>query len=156
MFTNESLYYKKYKNENQRSLFSSKIRLEGIGHIPIVIDSIEKELSLAVSSKINDNYRKFGLEISLHMDTPLSELSNIIKTKMIENNTNIPFDLYLEKNLTPLSENSHLDIGSFYKQYRDPNDKILYILIKHKITIYQNLLNNIKNLSTYFFKYIYN
>lgn len=157
MFKNESLNYKKYNNEHKRSLFSSKIRLEGIGHIPIVVDSIEKELSLSISTKnTTGTCIKHGLEISLHMDSTVSDLINIIKTKMIENNTNILFDLCLENNSIPLYENSEVDLGSLYKKYRDQNDNILYILIKHKVPIYQNILHNIKNIFSYFSKYIYN
>lgn len=157
MFKNESLNYKKYNSEHERSLFSSKIRLEGIGHIPIVVDSIEKDLSLSISTKnIRGTCIKHGLEISLHMDSTVSDLIKIIKTKMIENNTNILFDLYLENNFIPIYENSQIDLGSLYKKYRDPNDKILYILIKHKVSVYQNILDKIGNIVSYFSKYIYN
>jgi hypothetical protein len=157
MYENESINYKKYKNESIRSNFASKIRLQGIGHIPIVIDSIDKELSTAISSKHTEStYIKYGLELSLHMDNTISDIINIIKEKMIENNTNILFDLYLEDNSIPIYENSDTDLGSLYKKHRNPNDKILYILIKHKITIYQNILYNINNIFSYFSKYIYN
>lgn len=156
MFDNESLYYKKYKSESRRSLFSSQIRSKGIGHIPIVIDSIEKELRLSISSKHNNSYVKYGLEISLHMDSTVSDLINIIKAKMLENNTNILFDLYLEQESIPIYENSQNDLGSLYKKYRDPNDNILYILIKQKVPIYKNIFHNIHSILTYFSKYIYN
>jgi hypothetical protein len=152
---NELLNYKKYKSEIRRTLFSSQIRSKGVGHIPIVIDSIEKDLSLSISSKNDNTYIKYGLELSLHMDSTISDLISIIKNKMTENNTNILFDLYLENNSIPIYENSDIDLGSLYKKYRDPNDNILYILIKQKIPMYQNILYNIHNIFSYFSKYIY-
>lgn len=157
----EFLNYKKYKSENQRVTFSSKIRSLGIGHIPIVIDSINKELSLAISTKdnTNTNYIKYGLEISIHMDSNILNIINIINEKMSANNTIIPFDLYIETNSDEnflINEKSVLNLGDLYKIYKNKEDNILYFLIQPKITLYENLLLSIQNIYNYIFKKILN
>lgn len=135
------LNYKNYKSESQRNLFSSKIRGSGIDHIPIVVDSPNKNLASAISTKTaNYTYEKYGLEISLHSECNIFDLINIIKQKMIENDNIIPFDLYLENDIYPMNENSNIDFCFLYKKYRNVSDNILYFIIQPKISIFEKIL----------------
>lgn len=140
------LNYKNYKSESQRNIFSSKIRCAGIDHIPIVVDSMDKNLASAISTKTpNYTFEKYGLEISLHSESTVSDLINIIKQKMIDNDNIIQFDLYLENDIYPIYDNSIIDFCFLYKKYRNESDNILYFIIKPKISIFERFLLYIKS-----------
>ena len=140
------LNYKNYKSENQRTLFSSKIRNAGIDHIPIVVDSPNKNLASAISTKTaNYTFEKYGLEISLHSESNIRHLINIIKQKMIDNDNIIPFDLYLENDVYPINENINIDFCFLYKKYRNVSDNILYFIIQPKITMSERILLYVKS-----------
>lgn len=148
------LNYQNYKSENQRNLFSSKIRSAGIDHIPIVVDSTDKKLALAISTiKSNTIFEKYALEISLHSDSNFLDLINIIKEKMLKNNNYIPFDIYLENDMYPIHENSIVDFGFLYKKYRNQSDNILYFIIKPQLSFFNKSILYLKTLYVNYFQF---
>ena len=72
----EFVNYRKITNEHERVHFSNKIRKEGVGNIPIVIDSVDKELTLLLAKHdpIFPRNIRFGFEIFLHMDHTVKDL----------------------------------------------------------------------------------
>ena len=70
-----SLYGKDFINYRRntgivdRQRFSNKIRKSGMGLIPIVIDSVNSEISAILAGGINsERYKRHGKEYTIHMD----------------------------------------------------------------------------------------
>ena len=80
----EFVNYRKLTNEDERITFSDKIRKKGVGNIPVVIDSVEKDLSLLLAKHdpIFPRNIRFGFELDLHMDIKVYQLIDIIKNEM--------------------------------------------------------------------------
>jgi hypothetical protein len=150
----EFVNYRKITNENERVNFSNKIRKKGVGNIPIVIDSVDKELTLLLAKHdpIFSRNIRYGFEIVLHMDQTVEDLINLIKEEMNKKKdivkTNISID-FLNISLG-LEDGSIIDtkedLGTIYKKYRNSDDKILYILITKETSIYGYIMSIIKYL----------
>jgi len=146
--------YRKITNENERVNFSNKIRKEGVGNIPIVIDSVDKELTLLLAKHdpVFSRNIRYGFEVVLHMDQTIDDLITIIKEEMnkkkdiVKINGSIDFlniSLGLEDgNIINIKD----DLGTIYKKYRNPDDKILYILITKESSIYGYIMSIIRYL----------
>lgn len=145
--------YRKTTLKSERLSFSDKIRKQGIGCIPIVIDSVDKEISDAISKKERRN-KIYGKEIVLHMDKTVNDVLREVKILLIQNdqeyiiNNNV-LNIGLEDgSLPPLDT----DLGSIYKEHRNKDDKILYLLVTKESTMYgyiksiiNYLINNVSN-----------
>jgi hypothetical protein len=150
----EFVNYRKITNEHERVHFSNKIRKEGVGNIPIVIDSVDKELTLLLAKHdpIFPRNIRFGFEIFLHMDHTVKDLIGIIKEELHKKKdivkTNISIDfLHISLGLEDGSIlNINDDLGSIYKKHRNLDDKILYILITKETTIYGYIMSIIRYL----------
>ena len=150
----EFVNYRKLTNEDERITFSDKIRKKGVGNIPVVIDSVEKDLSLLLAKHdpIFPRNIRFGFELDLHMDIKVYQLIDIIKNEM-KNKIDIIkptftldytfFSLGLEDG-TIIDNNE--EVGTIYKKHRNKDDKILYILITKENTILGYIKSIIKYL----------
>lgn len=146
--------YRKITNENERVNFSNKIRKEGVGNIPIVIDSVDKELTLLLAKHdpVFSRNIRYGFEVVLHMDQTIGDLITIIKEEMNKKKdivkTNVSIDFL---NISLGLENGNIinindDLGTIYKKYRNSDDKILYILITKESSIYGYIMSIIRYL----------
>jgi hypothetical protein len=144
----EFVNYRKNTDRDQRERFSGNVRSRGLGNIPIVVDSVERELSNLLATK-DENYprmMKYGLEITIHMDNKMSEILKIVKIELLKKD-------YEVNNLVLGLEDGSLidlesDIGTIYKQYRNKDDKILYVLVTNEKTMYGYILSIIKYLAS--------
>lgn len=154
----EFVNYRKITTEDERIGFSNNIRKKGLGNIPIVIDSVDKELTLLLAKHdpIFTRNIRFGFEIFIHMDNKVKDLINIIKEEMEKKmdivKTNISIqNLHISLGLedgTILNIND--DLGTIYKKYRNPDDKILYILVTKETSIYGYIMSIIQYLLSSF------
>ena len=152
----EFVNYRKNTDKMQRNSFSGKVRTKGMGYVPIVVDSVDQKLSNALASR-DPNYPrniKYGFEVIIHMDKKMLELLKEIKIELLKKDyEGIDLVLGLEDgSLVDLNK----EIGEVYKQYRNPDDKILYILVTKEQTMYGYILSIIKYLTNsvtnYFFE----
>jgi hypothetical protein len=151
----EFVNYRKITNEHERINFSSKIRKKGDGNIPIVIDSVDKELSLLLAKHdpIFPRNIRYGFEIILHMDQTVENLITIIKEEIYKKKDIVKIkssiDFYISISLG-LEDGTIIDIkddlGTIYKKHRNSDDKILYILITKETSIYGYVMSIIKYL----------
>lgn len=144
--------YKKTRLENERRRFSDSIREQGIGRVPIVIDSVEEEIMKILSNREKGRYFN-GVELSKHMDGSIKELIEQIEDIIIKRGGKRLIEkkriiLGLE-NGEVIDSNDTITLGELYKKYRNRKDRILYILVSRKDTLYgyiMSIIEYIKNL----------
>lgn len=146
----EFINYRKTSYRSDRRRFSTSIRNLGVGQIPIVIDSIDLDISkkLAQSSVETTFYKKFsymynpyGRSFIYHMDNNISNI--VFDLKKILEETDIRIGL--EDGTFPSFDT---DLGTLYKKYRNPDDKILYLLVTKETSIFgyiMSIVNYIKD-----------
>ena len=147
----EFVNYRKITTEDERIGFSNNIRKKGIGNIPIVIDSVDKELTLLLAKHdpVFSRNIRYGFEVFFHMDKKVKDLIHIIKEEMNKKKeivkTNISIDnLFISLGLedgTILNTQANDDLGTIYKKYRNPDDRILYILVTKETSIYGYIMS---------------
>lgn len=135
----EFVNYRKTTLKQERLKFSERIRLQGIGCIPIVIDSVDKEISNIFSVKERGRgSRKYGKEIVLHMDKKVSDVLKEVKIILLQNDEeemvkNNILQIGLEDGSLPEQD---CELGTLYKKYRNKDDKILYLLVTKETSVY--------------------
>lgn len=157
IFGKEFINYRKNTSFNTRSQYSNKIRSAGIGNVPLVIDSLDKDISLLLSGcdTINESRRNwtYGGEFSFYLDTSISEILEeieiILSTRGLVIKESDTFNLGLEDGT--LVDNNET-IGTLYKKYRNTKDKILYLILTKETTIYGYLLSIFKYVFPWFFQ----
>lgn len=141
----EFINYRKNTNEDQRKRFSDGVRKRGMGYIPIVVDSVDSELSLCLATKYDTRYTKYGFEIILHMDLTIVDLLKEIRIEFIRRDYEYPNLLVgLEDGTIP---DPNTILGDLYKKHRNIDDKILYLLLTRETSIYNYLISIIKYLA---------
>jgi hypothetical protein len=138
----EFVNYRKSTAREDRVRFSQRVRNEGIGNVPVVVDSVDKQLSQTLSMRRNRT-RIYGKEMVFHMDDTVSSVLKEMKMFMLEtDNENLVVNetmvLGLEDGSIP---DLHSDLGKLYKNKRNQNDKILYFLLSKETTTYGYLLS---------------
>ena len=90
IFGQEFVNYRKNNAHYERTKFSNNVRKTGIGLVPIVIDSVDTELStlLGKTDHKYPNYRNYGKEYIMHMDTFVLDFSNSIFIDIENTNSN--------------------------------------------------------------------
>lgn len=141
----EFINYRKYTDQDIRIRFSEKVRKSGIGYIPIVVDSLDPELSLYLTKKYENRYTKYGLELILHMDLTITDILKEIEIEFIRRN-------HTFKNLTIGLEDGTITkpndiLGDLYKKHRNYDDKILYLLLTPDTSIYNYMFSILKYLN---------
>ena len=150
IFGKEFINYRKSTIEEERNDFSKKTRNKGIGCVPIVVDSVDKELGLLLAKKDKNNPRniRYGLELILHMDLKVIDLVEVIKREInSRNNIDINITIGLEDGTLPETSKQ---LGVLYKENRNKDDNILYILITRETTIYGYIISILKYLANLF------
>jgi hypothetical protein len=152
IFGKEFINYRKSTIEEERNDFSKKTRSKGIGCVPIVVDSVDKELGLLLAKKDVKNPRniRYGLELILHMDLKVVDLIEVIKREISSrnnidvNDTNIVIGL--EDGTLP---ETNKELGILYKENRNIDDNILYVIITRETTVYGYIISILKYLANY-------
>lgn len=152
----EFINYRKHTDKTTRSKFSNSVRFKGVGNVPIIVDSVDLELSkvLATKDEMFSRYIKYGLEIIIHMDLTVADLIKQIKIELIKRDYEYGYlSIGLEDGSIP---DVNTDIGSIYKKYQNKDDKILYVLLTQERTIYGYIMSILKyisnNIRAYFVK----
>lgn len=136
----EFINYRKNTYTYDRLRFSKSVRAKGLGIVPIVIDSIDKNISNMISE--NKRYKRHGRECEYHYETTIGDILLDIKELIpYENNIHIRLeDGTILDNKIKLEE--------LYIPYRKEDDKILYLIVSKELTLYEYFLS--------IFNYLYN
>jgi len=152
----EFINYRKNNDTHTRTRFSESVRSKGIGYVPIVVDSIDPELSKALATyyKTFSRYIKYGFEIMMHMDETVIDLIKEIKIDLIKKDYDYRYlSIGLEDGTIP---DMNIDLGTLYKKNRNKDDKILYVLLTQEKTMYGYIMSIIRylgeNIKTYIWK----
>ena len=152
----EFINYRKNNDTHTRTRFSESVRSKGIGYVPIVVDSVDPELSkaLATYDKTFSRYIKYGFEIMMHMDETVIDLIKEIKIDLIKKDYDYRYlSIGLEDGTIP---DMNIDLGTLYKKNRNKDDKILYVLLTQEKTMYGYIMSIIRyltnNIKSFFVK----
>ena len=149
IFGQEFVNYRKNNAHYERTKFSNNVRKTGIGLVPIVIDSVDTELStlLGKTDHKYPNYRNYGKEYIMHMDTFVLDFSNSIFIDIENTNSNF---LKGKKLSLALEDGTIIDpkltLGYLYKKYKNEKDNILYILLTQETTMYGYIMSILRYL----------
>ena len=155
----EFINYRKNNDTHTRTRFSESVRSKGIGYVPIVVDSVDPELSkaLATYDKTFSRYIKYGFEIMMHMDETVIDLIKEIKIDLIKKDYKDYDYRYLSIGLEDGTiPDMNIELGTLYKKNRNKDDKILYVLLTQEKTMYGYIMSIIRylgeNIKTYIWK----
>jgi hypothetical protein len=154
IFGKDFVNYRKNNAHFQRVTVSSRIQNSGL--LPVVIDSVERDLSLLIGG----NLRKYGKNYALEKDTVIEDIYNRvindIKETEIEdiNKDDILSGKKLKIGLedgTIITDMSQT-LEKLYFQHRNEKDNILYLLITRENTMYGYIMSIIRYLTDALFK----
>ncbi len=138
----EFVNYRKSTVKEDRVRFSKKVRCAGIGNIPIVIDSVDADLSNALSEK-SGRYMKHGVEMVFHMDATVPDVLKEVKIHLMQKDheqmiKDTDLTLGLEDGTFP---DGKKNLGELYKEHRNRDDKILYFLLSKEQSMYAYIMS---------------
>lgn len=151
----EFVNYRKTTMKHSRLRFSESVRNQGIGNVPIVIDSVEKDLSeLLCEKEAFRRERRYGVEMVFHMDKNLNDVMKEIKILLMKRDK----EELLTQNLVLGLEDGVIpqlstELGQLYKKHRNKDDKILYLLLSRQKTMYGYIMSIIKYLTESIFSF---
>lgn len=157
IFGKEFINYRKHNSNYVRTSFSSRVRNQGNGYVPIIVDAVDQKLSALLSGcDIKHTTQRrwtYGLELSLHLESTVEDLLTQIETTLSNIGYVLDKDVIYKLGL----ENGNFvekndKIGTLYKNHRNEKDKILYFLLTTESTKYGYLLSIFKYLFPWFFK----
>lgn len=172
----EFINYRKYRPYMERSVFSRKTRLKGDGLIPVVVDSIDTEISLYLGGYDGvSRYKKYGREYVIKMDLTVNEFTEKITQDLAEQSSDPnqssdpkqaskPKQALASASRMSLKEkikgkkirvcledstvlNGTEKMGDIYKKYKNGRDNILYILVTTEQTIYGYIISILRYLN---------
>jgi hypothetical protein len=144
IFGHEFINYRKNVRDTDRKVFSYNVRQNFPGMIPVVIDSVDQNLSLALNNcdtTMPERMWKYGKEYTMSVNTTVDEV-------LKEINKNI----YIigKKLILGLEDGTllkgHEDLGQIYKKNKNQKDQILYLLLTQETTIYGYILSILRYL----------
>lgn len=142
----EFVNYRKNTVRDTRLTFSTKIRGQGIGNVPIVIDSVDSDIADTLSERISSSrYKKYGKELIFHMDGTIEDVLKHIKIIMLQKGyTEVDkLKIGLEEGLFPQLDDK---IGDIYKKHRNKDDRILYLLLSKEESMYGYIMSILRYL----------
>ena len=116
----EFVNYRKATIKEERVQFSHRVRVQGLGNIPIVVDSVDKELTEALSdaSQRGFRYRTYGKEMVVQMDQTIGDILKEVKVYLVQRDKE---DVFKESSLVLGLEDGTLPsidtkVGALYKK----------------------------------------
>lgn len=144
----EFVNYRKSTMKTDRIRFSNKVRSQGLGNVPIVIDSVDSSLGQMLSSK-EGRERNYGIELVMHMDKTISDVLKEVKIIVLQKDME---EMFVDSTLIIGLEDGSIpelttDLGTIYKKHRNNDDKILYLLLTKEKSTYGYIMSIIRYLT---------
>ena len=145
LFGQDFINYRKNNAHYERTKFSGNVRKQG--NLPIVVDSVDNELSTLLGGNDKSNYRNCGKEYIMNSETLVLDFMNQINIDINLLSTTIlngkRVSLGLEDGTII---NTDLTLGYVYKKHKNEKDNILYILLTTETTIYGYIMSILRYL----------
>ena len=144
IFGHEFVNYRKNVTASNRLVFSHNVRHNLPGMIPVVIDSVDQNLSLALSNcdtSMPEKMWKHGKEYTMSINTTVDEVLKEINANIKVIGKKLVLGL---EDGSLLQENESL--GKIYKKNKNNKDLILYLLLTQETTIYGYILSILRYL----------
>jgi hypothetical protein len=138
LFGKEFIRYRNNNPNNVRKKYSDNVINQNIEEIPIVIDSINEEISKLLAGPAAKRFNRNGMEYHFHKDLIIEDVLREVKLRLKEYKTIKVLKLGLENGLILKDKDI---IGDLYKKYKDQKDNILYLLITEETTVYGYILS---------------
>lgn len=130
--------YRKDNSVQERKQYSSTVRTKGIGEIPVVIDSVDSQLSSLLAGPDAKRFKRHGKEFHFHQDLNIDEIILEIRSRIkLDDISYKILKLGLENG--KILEGKEL-LGDLYKKFKNQDDQILYLLLTQETTMYGYLL----------------
>lgn len=130
--------YRSNNPSNERKKYSDNVRNQNNEEIPIVIDSINEQISKLLAGPKAKRFNRNGMEYHFHKDLIIEDVLREVKLRLKEYTTTKTLKLGLENGLILKDQDI---IGDLYKKYKDQKDNILYLLITEETTMYGYILS---------------
>lgn len=145
---NEFINFRKQTPRSERAQFSYRVRSQGMGKIPVVVDSVDSTLALLLSEmepgRTSERCRQYGKQMVFHMDDTINDVITETKIVLVKKNS----EHLLTKIRIGLENGELLDLsrnlGELYKKYKNTEDKILYLLVTQQETMYEYIISILK------------
>jgi hypothetical protein len=141
LYGHDFVKYRKNNDERDRNKFSSSVRTKGIGEIPIVIDSVDEDMSHALAGQDAKRFNRNGKEYRFHMELTIEDVLLEVKHRLKCDDTKV-LKLGLENG--KILDNKDI-LGDLYKKYKNQNDDILYLLLTQETTIYGYIISLLRS-----------
>ena len=151
----EFVNYRKWSLREQRLHFSERVRREGLGKIPIVVDSVDADLTDVLCGYIKPRHKEYGYKLVMHMDATVEDVLREVYTLLIQKGEVLLMDKYklslgLEDGTIP---DVNMNLGVLYKEHRNKDDKILYLLLTKEVSVYKYVLSILRYIKRYLFSW---
>lgn len=135
LYGHEFVKYRDNNSKNERIKFSNQVKMD---EIPIVIDSIDSDLSELLSGKNAKRYKRNGHEYYYHIDITIEDILLELKSKIMLTYKDKTLKLGLENG--KILDSKEL-VGNLYKKYKNKDDNILYLLLTQEETLYGYIIS---------------
>lgn len=134
--------YRKNNTQQERKQFSNTVKTKGISEIPVVIDSVDLQLSELLAGTLAKRFKRNGKEFHFHQDLNIDEIILEIRSRIKLNDISHKI-LKLGLENGKILESQDL-IGNLYKKFRNQEDDILYLLLTQETTMYGYILSLVR------------
>ena len=138
LFGKEFIRYRNNNPNNIRKKYSDNVINQNNEEIPVVIDSINEEISKLLAGLTAKRFNRNGIEYHFHKDLIIEDVLREVKLRLKEYTTTKTLKLGLENGLILKDQDI---IGDLYKKYKDQKDNILYLLITEETTVYGYIIS---------------
>ena len=137
LYGHDFVKYRKNNTQQEREKFSNSVRTKGIGEIPIVIDSVDTELSEGLAGPDAKRFNRNGKEFHFHQDLLIEDILLEIRHQIKLDNTKA-LKLGLENGKILDSKDV---LGDLFKKHKNQKDQILYMLLTQENTMYGYIMS---------------
>jgi hypothetical protein len=154
IFGKDFVNYRKNNAHFQRVSVSSRIRNSGL--LPVVIDSVERDLSVLIGGSLRKYGKNYAFDKTILIEDIYNRVVNDLKETEIEdiNKEDILAGKKLKIGLedgTIITDMSQT-LEQLYLEHRNEKDNILYLLITRENTMYGYIMSIIKYLTDALFR----
>jgi hypothetical protein len=147
IYGKEFINYRKYNSYVKKKMFINTTRRQGQNLIPVVVDSVDQDLSLQLSGSLHQkgsvSHRniQYGKEYSIDKNTKIADFIILLQGIVPG-----PFNLKLGLENGTLLTDKNQTLGDVYKNHKNNDDSILYLLLTKETSIFQYILSIIRYL----------
>lgn len=137
LYGHDFVKYRQNNTQNEREIFSNNVRTKGIGELPVVIDSVDHNLSELLAGSDSKRFNRNGKEFRFHTDLLIEDILLEVRHRIKIDDTKV-LKLGLENGKILNNDNI---LGDLFKKHKNQNDNILYLLLTQETTMYGYIMS---------------